>query len=96
MKRQEEVLLFRIDIVEQFYRIMQDPDGLPQGHPARKEMDQFVKYYLRKLIKKLENRPEMYVELLFTKLNSTMHYLTHGYDKEIRVRVPRFVSPELY
>lgn len=93
VKRQEEVLLFRIDIVEQFYRIMQDPDGLPQGHPARKEMDQFVKYYLRKLFKKLESRPEMYVELLFTKLNSTMHYLTHGYDKEIRVRVPRFVSP---
>ncbi|KAH0615023.1 uncharacterized protein H6S33_000659 [Morchella sextelata] len=89
VKRQEEVLLFRIDIVEQFYRIMQDPDGLPQGHPARKEMDQFVKYYLRKLIKKLESRPEMYVELLFTKVNSTMHYLTHGYDKEIRVRVPR-------
>lgn len=89
VKRQEEVLLFRLDIVEQFYRIMQDPDGIPYSHPARKEMDQFVKYYLRKLIKKLQARPEMFVELLFTKMNSSMHYLTHGYDKQVKARQPR-------
>lgn len=91
VKRQEEVLLFRLDIVEQLYRIMQDPDGMSHGHPARKEMDQFVKFYLRRLVKKLEKRPEMFVELLFSKMNNTMHYLTHGYDKEIRVRQSRCV-----
>lgn len=93
VKRHEEVLLFRLDIVEQFHRIMQDPDGMPQSHPARKEMDQFVKYYLRRLIKKLEARPEMFVELLFTKMNNTMHFLTHGYDKEIKIRQAKYVFP---
>lgn len=89
VKRGEEVLLFRLDMVELFYRIMQDPDGLPTSHPARKEMDQFVKHYLRKLFKKLEKTPELYVELLFTKVNATMHYLQHGYDREVKVPKPR-------
>lgn len=96
VKRQEEVLLFRLDIVEQFHRIMQDPDGMPQSHPARKEMDQFVRYYLRRLIKKLEARPEMFVELLFTKMNNTMHFLSHGYDKEIKVRQTKYEFPGVF
>jgi replication fork protection complex subunit Tof1/Swi1 len=89
VKRGEEVLLFRLDIVELFHRIMQDPDGLPASHPARKEMDQFVKHFLKKLFKKLETTPELYIELLFTKVSGTIHYLQHGYDKEAKVSKPR-------
>ncbi|CUS10895.1 unnamed protein product [Tuber aestivum] len=89
VKREQEVLMFRIDIVELFNRILQGPDGLPNSHPARKEMDQFFKHYMRKLVKMLEKRPELYVELLFTKVNSTMHYLQFGYDKQAQVSKPR-------
>ncbi|CAZ80087.1 unnamed protein product [Tuber melanosporum] len=89
VKREQEVLLFRIDIVELFNRILQGPDGLPSSHSARKEVDQFFKHYMRKLVKMLEKRPELYVELLFTKINSTMHYLQFGYEKQINVSKPR-------
>jgi len=92
VKREQEVLLFRIDIIELFNRILQGPDGLPNSHPARQEMDQFFKHYMRKLVKMLEKRPELYAELLFTKVNSTMHYLQFGYDKQIKVSKPRSVT----
>lgn len=91
VKREQEILMFRIDTVELFNRILQGPDGLPNSHPARQEMDQFFKHYMRRLVKMLEKRPELYAELLFTKVNSTMHYLQFGYNKEIKVSKPRFV-----
>ncbi|PWW75482.1 timeless-domain-containing protein [Tuber magnatum] len=78
VKREQEVLLFRIDVIELFNRILQGPDGLPNSHPARKEMDRFFKHYMRKLVKMLEKRPEF-----------TMHYLQFGYDKQIKVSKPR-------
>jgi replication fork protection complex subunit Tof1/Swi1 len=48
-------------------------------------VDQFAKHYLRKLFKKLEAELTMYVELLFTKVNSTIHFLQQGYDKAAHV-----------
>ncbi|KAI5840596.1 timeless protein-domain-containing protein [Tricharina praecox] len=88
-KRKMEVLLYRLDLVNLLHRMMQGSAALDRKHPAYKEVDQFTKHFLRKLFKKLEAEPAMYVELLFTKLSSTTHYLQHGYTKELHVAKPR-------
>ena len=84
-KRKMEVLLYRLDLVDLLYQMMQGSKALPRSHPAYKQVDQFAKHFLRKLFKKLEAEPAMYVELLFTKVNSTIHFLQHGYDKAAHV-----------
>ncbi|KAL7266282.1 Topoisomerase 1-associated factor 1 [Rhizina undulata] len=91
VKREMEVMLFRLDIADLFYKIMQGSEPLLQSNPAYKEMDQFVKHYFKKLTRKLENNPALYVELLFTKINSTVFFLQNGYDKEMPVSRPRSV-----
>lgn len=93
-KRHDEVLLFRIDIVNLFYQMMQGSSGngggaLPRSHAAWAQTDQFVRRYLRRLTRKLEKQPELFVELLFTKLPKTVHFLQHGEDPEFNVRVPK-------
>jgi replication fork protection complex subunit Tof1/Swi1 len=62
-KRKMEILLYRLDYVDLFYRMMQGGDSLPKSHPAYKEADQFVRHYLRKLFKKLEKEHALYVEV---------------------------------
>jgi replication fork protection complex subunit Tof1/Swi1 len=88
-KMKMEVPLYRLDLVDLFHRMMQGLDALPRSHAAYKDADQFARHYLRKLFKKLESEPSLYVELLFTKINHDLHFLQHGYDKEIHVSKPR-------
>lgn len=88
-KRKMEVLLYRLDLVDLLYHMMHGSEALDRKHPAYKEVDQFTRHFLRKLFKKLEAEPAMYVELLFTKLSSTTHFLQHGYTKEVHVPKPR-------
>ncbi|KAI5778884.1 timeless protein-domain-containing protein [Geopyxis carbonaria] len=88
-KRKEEVLLYRVDIVDLFYRMMQGSENLSRHNLAYKQVDQFARYYLKKLFRNLEKEPALYVEILFTKMNSTLYRLQHGRDKDVRVAQPR-------
>ena len=88
-KRKMEVLLFRIDIVDLIYRIMKGSEALPRSHPAYKQFDEFAKHFLRRLFKKLEKEPVMFVELLFSKLPTTFSYLQFGQTPEYKVSYPR-------
>jgi replication fork protection complex subunit Tof1/Swi1 len=88
-KRKMEVLLYRLDLVDLLYQMMQGSQAMPRSHPAYKQVDQFTKHFMRKLFKKLEAEPALYVELLFTKSNSTLHYLQFGEGKEVHVSRPR-------
>ncbi|CCX13350.1 Similar to Topoisomerase 1-associated factor 1; acc. no. A1C928 [Pyronema omphalodes CBS 100304] len=89
VKRGMEVLLYRLDLVDLLNRMMNSDKALPRSHAAYKEVDAFAKHYLRKLFKKLEQEPALYVELLFSKMNSTIHFMQYGYDKEAHVSKPR-------
>ncbi|CBX91136.1 hypothetical protein LEMA_P061700.1 [Plenodomus lingam JN3] len=83
------VLLCRVDILALFNKMMKGPEGLDPDSPAYKEWDDFVRYFFRQVVKRVQKRPELVVEMLFSKIPATLFFLEHGYDREIIVRAPR-------
>ncbi|PGH11442.1 hypothetical protein AJ80_07121 [Polytolypa hystricis UAMH7299] len=81
-KQDLSVLLFRVDIISLFYKMIKGPDGLDPTKPIFREWEEFVRQIIKKLIKKLDQRPELIVEMLFSKINATVHYLEYGYEKQ--------------
>ncbi|KAF2500137.1 timeless-domain-containing protein [Lophium mytilinum] len=83
------VFLYRVDILQLFNKMIKGPEGLDPDLPAFKEWEEFVKHFFRTAVKKIQERPELVVEMLFSKINATTYYLQHGYDKEVVTRTPR-------
>jgi replication fork protection complex subunit Tof1/Swi1 len=93
-KQNMSVVLFRLDIIALFHRMVKGPDGLNTANPMFGEWEEFSRQLMRRMIKKLEQRPELTVELLFSKINSTVFYLEYGYEKQTIASKPR-PPPEL-
>jgi replication fork protection complex subunit Tof1/Swi1 len=83
------VLLCRVDILQLFNKMMKGPGGLDPESPAYKEWDDFVKHFFKQVVKRVQERPELVVEMLFSKIPQTLFFLDHGYDREIHTRAPR-------
>jgi replication fork protection complex subunit Tof1/Swi1 len=83
------VLLCRVDILQLFTKMMKGPGGLDVESPAYKEWDDLVKHFFRQVVKRMQERPELAVEMLFSKIPATHFFLEHGYDREIITRTPR-------
>lgn len=81
-KQDLAVLLYRIDIVALFYKLINGPEGLDAKNPMTKEWSEFTRQVFKKMFKKIEQRPELIVELLFSKIHSTMYYLEFGQEKQ--------------
>lgn len=88
-KQELSVMLFRLDIIALFYRMIKGPEGLDSGGMIFKEWDELVRQLIKRLVKKLKERPEMAVELLFSKIRSTVFYLEHGYEEQTVASKPR-------
>ena len=88
-KQDLTVVLFRLDIIALFNKMIKGPEGLNSGGPMFAEWDQLVRQLIRRLIKKLDQRPELAIELLFSKINSTTFYLEYGYEKQTISSKPR-------
>lgn len=83
------VLLYRVDIIHLFNKMIKGPEGLDPQSSSFKEWEEFVRHFFRTVVKKLQERPELFVEMLFSKIPATIFFLEHGYDKEIPTRAPR-------
>lgn len=83
------VLLCRVDILQLFNKMMKGPGGLDPESPAYREWDDFVKHFFRQVVKRVQERPELVVEMLFSKIPATLFFLEHGYDREVPVKAPR-------
>jgi replication fork protection complex subunit Tof1/Swi1 len=83
------VLLCRVDILQLFTKMMKGPGGLDTESPAYKEWDDLVKHFFRQVVKRVQERPELVVEMLFSKIPATHFFLEHGYDREVTARTPR-------
>ncbi|TGO50351.1 hypothetical protein BCON_0185g00020 [Botryotinia convoluta] len=81
-KQDMSVMLFRVDIIHLFYTMIKGPGGLDPQSPSYKEWDEMVKQLLKKCTRKIQERPELVVEMLFSKTNGTAHFLEYGYEKQ--------------
>lgn len=81
-KQEMSVLLFRVDIINLFYRMIKGPGALDSGQSIFREWEELVCHIIRRLVKKMEQRPALVTELLFSKINSTISYLEYGHEKQ--------------
>jgi replication fork protection complex subunit Tof1/Swi1 len=93
-KMEMSVMLFRIDIIALLYKIIKGPEGLDPKSPLFKEWDEMVRQLIKRCTRKIQERPQLIVEMLFSKTNGTAHYLEYGYEKQTVAAKPR-VAAEL-
>lgn len=83
------VLLCRVDILQLYNKMIKGPEGLDPESPSFKEWEEFIRHFFRTVVKRVQERPELVVEMLFSKIPQTMYFLEHGYDRELPKRTPR-------
>ncbi|KAI5301784.1 Topoisomerase 1-associated factor 1, partial [Ascosphaera pollenicola] len=88
-KQELAILLFRVDIIALFYKMIKGPQGLDSNHSDFTEWEELIRHVLRKMTKRLKQRPELFVELLFSKINSTLYVLENGSEKPAIKTQPR-------
>ncbi|KAG6009954.1 Topoisomerase 1-associated factor 1 [Claviceps maximensis] len=82
-KEEMSVMLFRVDIINLFYNMIKGSEPLDKSSSSvYKEWEELVKHVLRKCTKKIQERPELLVELLFSKSPSTAFFLEYGYERQ--------------
>ncbi|KAE8373209.1 topoisomerase 1-associated factor 1 [Aspergillus bertholletiae] len=88
-KQEMSVLLFRVDILNLFYRMIKGPGAMDSSKPIFKEWEELSRQIIRRMIKKIDQRPALITELLFSKMNSTLFYLEYGHEKQTLPSVRR-------
>lgn len=88
-KMDVSVLLYRVDILALFNRMIRGPEGLDTELPVYKEWEELIRHFFRGVVKKVQARPVLITEMLFSKLPSDVYYLEHGVEREVIKRAPR-------
>ncbi|KAI1435939.1 timeless protein [Xylaria sp. CBS 124048] len=81
-KQEMSVMLFRVDIIHLFHSMIKGPEPLDKNSIMYKEWEELVKQILRKCIRKIDERPQLIIEMLFSKINATVQFLEYGYEKQ--------------
>lgn len=82
-KHEMSTILFRVDIIQLFHKMIKGPEGLNRELPIFKEWEEFSRQLFRRLIKRVPDRPSIVVEMLFGKIPAAVYYLEHGHDMEV-------------
>ncbi|KAH6655097.1 timeless protein-domain-containing protein [Truncatella angustata] len=89
-KQDWAVMLYRLDIIQLFYSMIKGSEPLDRSCRNYKEWEELVKQILKKCLRKIDERPALIIEMLFSKTNATAHYLQFGYEKQtISTSTPR-------
>ncbi|KAI4179598.1 MAG: hypothetical protein LQ346_007160 [Caloplaca aetnensis] len=88
-KQETSVMLFRIDYFALFNRMIKGPDPLDRASPVYAEWEELVRQLIKRMVRKLKERPELAVEMLFSKIPATVFYLENGYEKQTMSSKPR-------
>ncbi|PHH77631.1 hypothetical protein CDD80_402 [Ophiocordyceps camponoti-rufipedis] len=79
-KQQMSVMLFRLDIIHLFYNMIMGPEPMSKSSKMFGEWKELVKHLLRKCFKKMNQRPQLLTELLFSKIQATALFLETGHE----------------
>lgn len=82
-KQDMSVMLFRVDIIHLFYNMVKGPEPLDPNLGMYKEWEEIIKQVIRRCVKKIEERPALIIELLFSKTTNTAYYLEYGHAKQV-------------
>ncbi|KAL9004617.1 MAG: hypothetical protein Q9188_002584 [Gyalolechia gomerana] len=88
-KQDISVMLFRIDYFVLFNRMIKGPDPLDRTSAVYVEWEELIRQLIKRMVKKMSERPELAVEMLFSKIPSTVFYLENGYEKQTMSSKPR-------
>ncbi|KAL8674137.1 MAG: hypothetical protein Q9168_001474 [Polycauliona sp. 1 TL-2023] len=88
-KQELSVMLFRVDIFALFNRMVKGPEPLDRTSPVYGEWEELVRQLIKRMVKKMQERPELAVEMLFSKIHSTVFFLENGYEKQTMSSKPR-------
>lgn len=81
-KQDLSVLFFRVDIISLFYKMIKGPEGLDSSKPHHKEWEELTRQIIKRLTRKIEQRPVLITEMLFSKIPATLYYLEFGQEKQ--------------
>ncbi|PSS00768.1 timeless protein-domain-containing protein [Coniella lustricola] len=82
-KQDMSVMLFRVDILHLLYNMIKGPEPLDPNLGMYKEWEEVIKQVIRRCVKKIEERPALIIELLFSKTTATASYLEYGHTKQV-------------
>ncbi|KAL9595295.1 MAG: hypothetical protein Q9179_005041 [Wetmoreana sp. 5 TL-2023] len=88
-KQELSVMLFRVDYFALFNRMIKGPEPLDRTSPIFAEWEELIRQLIKRMVKKLQERPQLAVEMLFSKIPSTVFYLEYGYEKQTKSSKPR-------
>lgn len=81
-KQEMSVMLFRVDMLYLLVNMVKGSKALDKSSKMFKDWEELIKQIFRKCFKKIEDRPELLVEMLFSKLPPTAFFLEYGYEKQ--------------
>ncbi|KAF3938364.1 hypothetical protein ABW19_dt0205474 [Dactylella cylindrospora] len=87
VKRGAVIGLFSLRTISLLHELAQNTRGIP-GYT---EVQVFVQYFGKQLVRKLDTLPALFVEILFHKSPKTSYFLQNGKDRELppkRLRLP--------
>jgi replication fork protection complex subunit TIMELESS/Tof1/Swi1 len=88
-KMELPTILFRVDIIQLFHNMIKGVTSLDRECPSYKDWEELIRQIFKKLVKRIQDRPALMVEMLFSKMSSTMFYLENGYEPEKMKKTPR-------
>jgi replication fork protection complex subunit Tof1/Swi1 len=95
-KNELAILLFRVDILLLFHRLIKGPEGLNPDIQGFKEWEQLVQQVFRRCVKWVSKDTEgegwkemCMIEMLFSKMGNAVFYMQNGYDRVVEKATPR-------
>lgn len=72
---------YRLDFMKLLHEMVEPKVSTSIDRATRKDITNFLNYFIHRLIPALEATPSLFVEILFQKMPSDLFYFENGYDK---------------